>query len=194
MDCGHKCDQQCSHKGSCKRCHVKIPKKISKCGHLINFRCDTVPEQTDCLEKCSKKLNCGHICTKLCAIINCEPCETLIPVKLNCDHKTITQISCHQFNKIDSLTLSSVMYQNRCQKKCDAILKCEHKCKSNCGDCLGGYIHSKCRDECNRILFCDHKCTIPCKIVLNLCYFLLLLNLNISRLRTMQTMPKKMRK
>jgi hypothetical protein len=164
MECGHKCDQRCSHIGSCDTCHVKVLKKIKSCDHSILIRCDKIPSQADCTEKCIKKLKCGHICTKLCAVINCEPCETLMPVPLKCEHKTTAQISCYQLNKIDSLQLSSIMYQNKCQKKCDTALKCEHKCKSNCGDCLGGYIHSKCRDECNRILFCDHKCTMPCKI------------------------------
>jgi hypothetical protein len=153
--CKHLCQKSCSHHGDCNKCSVMVDKIIPECGHSIRFRCDTSPSQTDCKHDCPKTLSCGHLCTKLCRVLECEPCATKIPLKLACKHETLLDIECAEAD-------SAWKRQQKCSLECADELECGHLCTSQCGQCFGGYIHQKCSSKCDRVLFCGHVCQSAC--------------------------------
>jgi hypothetical protein len=49
-----------------------------------------------------------------------------------------------------------------CDKKCDFILNCGHKCSGDCGQCQINGNHILCTIKCNKDLFCGHRCKSNC--------------------------------
>ncbi len=155
MKCGHYCAQMCGHESECNNCDIKLDKIIKECNHPIKFRCDSEPLKSDCLYPCDKILSCGHLCTKKCSNLKCDPCITKIQIQSTCKHESKLEIFCCDHEEIWK-------YQIKCHLICNEILKCGHQCQNKCSDCFGGYIHSNCKENCDRLLYCSHKCTIPC--------------------------------
>ena len=133
-------------------CTVKVLKRLN-CGHEQNVSCYEKIEAVTCSSKCSLKLECGHLCTDKCIEKPCGPCKQLIDFTSLCNHNGTTKAPC---------PTESWELQEFCLKKCSSELKCGHLCKSNCGYCLGGRVHTSCKEKCNRVLICGHGCKTPC--------------------------------
>jgi hypothetical protein len=163
--CGHQCKQQCSHESDCNKCGILVEKIVPECGHKIKIRCDREPTRQDCLEKCPNVLACGHMCTKVCGIVNCGPCLTRVDLDLTCKHGGRVSVACSE--------CEVWIAQIKCDTMCNQDLECGHKCQKKCANCLGGYIHDRCSEKCDRILFCGHKCKVWNTIIyIKLFYFI----------------------
>ena len=103
-----------------------------------------------CKKICSKRLDCGHVCEKLCHVKDCnsfkclKPCQRINP---NCQYKL------HHCNK-------------RCYEDCgicEVIIKkklpCGHEKEAKCYEDINII---KCREKCTKILKCFHKCELTC--------------------------------
>lgn len=106
------------------------------------------PEEVDCPYKCSKILDCGHVCPKLCKQA-CGPCLTLVDKRLSvCGH--LVQVPCYYApSRMD------------CKQRCSRILKCGHPCKQMCSDidCES----TPCEDYVNpSVGSCGHLMTRKC--------------------------------
>ena len=49
-----------------------------------------------------------------------------------------------------------------CTFPCNTILKCGHKCKGNCSQCMMGTLHIQCMSDCKKELICGHQCIMKC--------------------------------
>ena len=146
----HICKKRCYEE--CGKCEGKIDKQLP-CGHMMkDALCSDDIYKIKCVEKCIKKLICGHNCQLTCGE-DCysKPCKEKINIKLNCGHNN--EIQCWQ-----SKDLNQVI----CQEKCNSILKCGHNCSGTCGKCLQGTLHTKCTFKCGRNLPCGHVCEQKC--------------------------------
>ena len=146
----HFCKKRCYEE--CGKCEGKIDKQLP-CGHWMkDALCSDDIYKIKCVEKCIKKLICGHNCQLTCGE-DCysKPCKEKINIKLNCGHNN--EIQCWQ-----SKDLNQVI----CQEKCNSILKCGHNCSGTCGKCLQGTLHTKCTFKCGRNLPCGHVCEQKC--------------------------------
>ena len=146
----HICKKRCYEE--CGKCEGKIDKQLP-CGHWMkDALCSDDIYKIKCVEKCIKKLICGHNCQLTCGE-DCysKPCKEKINIKLNCGHNN--EIQCWQ-----SKDLNQVI----CQEKCNSILKCGHNCSGTCGKCLQGTLHTKCTFKCGRNLPCGHVCEQKC--------------------------------
>ena len=57
---------------------------------------------------------------------------------------------------------NSNYYTLICTFPCDTLLKCGHKCKGNCSQCMMGTLHIQCTSECKKELICGHQCIMKC--------------------------------
>jgi hypothetical protein len=64
LDCGHHCLRQCRE--DCYPCTQLVDKLIPNCGHTAKVPCGRIPVKEDCIEKCSRMLDCGHDCKAKC--------------------------------------------------------------------------------------------------------------------------------
>jgi hypothetical protein len=121
---------------------------------MVSIRCDREPKKSDCLVPCLRiHSSCNHVCTKKCGQ-DCGECEQKVYMDSKC-----TQHDPHKMELVCKDVDKIWLYQEKCEKKCKAQLKCSHQCSSN--KCCG-YIHASCRQNCGRILYCGHKCEQPC--------------------------------
>jgi len=154
--------------------------RILKCGHTGIGICSS---DTVCNEKCTKILNCGHLCKELCR----EPCTSVCTEKclrkLGCEHEC-TKIcseacdtSCSQLVDQDCLTCAKrglvgkvecrvrdafFGVSESCVRPCRIILECGHPCDGNCTDCFGGLFHKPCSKICEQAKVCGHICKDKC--------------------------------
>ena len=152
LKCGHICSNKCyvcKEKGTCEPCETLIKEMKLECGHIKkDVKCSCDKTSIICMEKCERTLKCGHKCPLKCHE-KCGKCTALIKIKLNCGH--IQDIQCGSDPKFFV-----------CQEKCNATLKCGHKCYGTCGECLSGTLHKKCLHQCGKALFCGHICKMNC--------------------------------
>ena len=155
---------------------------ILDCGHLCKQKCHprTLHGHMACTDSCKLTLECGHKCRRLCS----EPCgeclEDSETVKLSCGHQyTLTcaeskpddEPQCN--TKLEPLKLPCGHQVDRychlrdttpaCDKQCQSILSCGHRCSGLCSDCQAGS-HSACTGACGDIGDCGHGCPLPCHI------------------------------
>ncbi|XP_069677368.1 NFX1-type zinc finger-containing protein 1-like [Periplaneta americana] len=158
LPCGHPCPNVCSAK--CGNCQVRVVKRVSKCGHMMEVKCCEDPDPELCKSPCNRLLSCGHKCTTVC----CAPCITKClhpihsPIRPVCGHSVF--IPCHW--RHNALSPDSDELLSRCEMPCGALLSCEHRCAGTCGECLQGRIHKSCKEKCGKTLICGHSCNVPC--------------------------------
>ena len=131
-----------------------------------------------CMEKCKKRMNCGHVCQQFCHISDCNEKKCF---------KEITEKNPYCKLKIHECTKKCYEDFGRCRVKVEKKLPCGHiekikcykeikkiKCHANCSKklpcghikndciCYKDYNESDCKEKCNKILKCGHKCTGLC--------------------------------
>ncbi|KAK2142651.1 hypothetical protein LSH36_929g00077, partial [Paralvinella palmiformis] len=118
LECDHSCVGTC---GKCMEGRLHLPcqapcKKILICGHECKASChQSCPP---CSAKCENK--CAHsICQQKCGV-PCIPC--MEPCAWRCKHYRCTK-RCHE-----------PCDRPRCNKACEKILPCRHKCIGLCGE------------------------------------------------------------
>ncbi|XP_041378518.1 NFX1-type zinc finger-containing protein 1-like [Gigantopelta aegis] len=149
---GHLCQKECHEK--CGDCKEKVMVELESCGHTQEILCYRDPRSEQCKERCTKKLDCGHVCQRKCGERCNTPsnCMELVKIDARCGHNI--QIACFTRSNPD------------CRVPCQGILKCGHQCKGMCGKCFHGNLHQECTENCTHVLICGHacskKCNIPC--------------------------------
>jgi hypothetical protein len=163
--CEHKCAKSCGHdaKYGCD-CQIKLSKTIPTCQHQVTVNCTTEPTQYDCVEYCGKTLDCGHVCTRHCkdCADGCRKCNEVVTIDLACAHKSTIDVFCHEASKYDS-SLRPFAFRDLCTAPCSSELDCLHTCKSTCGQCFGGTIHSTCQERQSHLLACGHRINSDCQ-------------------------------
>lgn len=158
LQCGHPCPNNCSTR--CGNCPIKVIKRVSGCGHMMDAKCCQDPDPKQCMSSCNRLLSCGHKCTTVC----CAPCisKCFHPIRSSvqpvCGHSVF--IPCHWRNK--KLSPESDELLSQCEMPCGTLLNCEHRCAGTCGECLQGRIHQPCKEKCGKTLICGHSCNVPC--------------------------------
>ena len=152
--CSHRCLSTCHHPNECKLCKTEIEQKVPNCDHMILFNCGKAPTSADCTHECGKTLSCNHICQKQCNK-PCLPCEELVEISTQCEHKAIVNIEC--CNQVKDFLLHKY-----CNQTCNKKLSCKHSCKGKCSECYYGYLHTPCQEPCKNLLICRHECQGLC--------------------------------
>ncbi|CAL1533891.1 unnamed protein product [Lymnaea stagnalis] len=147
---GHPCEKHCFM--PCRDCLVPVLKVFPVCGHLNEIPCYQDPEV--CKQECSHKLPCEHKCSAICCKTRSgnvhKECPVLVTYIFSpCGH--YGQVPCHKWNT-----------QVPCDKPCEVVLRCGHRCKGSCSRCLLGAVHEVCQEKCPKRLPCGHKCTGYC--------------------------------
>ena len=136
-----------------------------------------------CLEKCKKRMNCGHACQKFCHNNDCneQKCYKEITTKNPYCKLMIheyTRKCCEDFKKCEIKVEKKLpcghiakckCYKNIEKIKCHAICSKKLPCGHIKKDCLcyKDYNESDCKEKCNKVLKCGHKCTGLCNQCLN---------------------------
>ena len=119
---------------------IKTPKDFVQC-----------PEG-GCKEICLKRLECGHVCEKLCHVKDCNSYECL---------KACTRINPNCKEHIHKCNKRCYEDCGRCEAKVnDVKLPCGHIKKE--AICYEDINEIKCGEKCNKILKCFHKCELAC--------------------------------
>jgi len=142
--CGRSCKAQCSQ---CQRLnaaddpgtvvprtnHVEHPcEKSLYCGHLCGKACSRDHEcTTHCKEPCRQVCPHAH-CRSYCST-PCAPCQE--PCTWQCAHYTC-QVPC-----------GSVCARLPCDKRCERLLVCGHRCPSVCGEDCSIQVCLSCLDD-----------------------------------------------
>ena len=145
----HRCKRLCFE--MCGVCEEPVERVIEKCGHEQSVPCYIRLKDFICQEDCTKILKCGHICKNRCGEECITECMILVEKVLSCGHTQ--KVECH---------LDPEKAAKRCNRPCEEILACEHKCSGTCGKCHQGRLHVPCRENCTRILLCGHPCSGAC--------------------------------
>ncbi|PKY21705.1 hypothetical protein RhiirB3_525223 [Rhizophagus irregularis] len=149
--CGHKLKNAKCWQDRAKdsiKCKTLVPKKLLQCEHCRNIYCSE-PVSTDykCIEKCKKKLECGHEC-----LSECTKCQN----RSKQEGPNIT------------VPIERTQHE-KCQTVCDKFLFCGHKCKSHCHE---GKECPPCEDNCTVICehtSCNKHCLEPCAVCTEKC-------------------------
>ncbi|XP_014219353.1 NFX1-type zinc finger-containing protein 1-like [Copidosoma floridanum] len=206
LKCGHTIKIPCSSDPNTFPCPVKVDATLPECNHAITKPCYLSIEECKCSYKCETRLDCGHSCLKYCHVkfdpdhlkytcnknctrknVNCtgnhickkrcyeecEPCSLPVDKKRSCRH--------YYKNVACSLNIEDAY----CERRCDKIMICGHKCKLKCSDecnncqqmvtkkspcghnicvkCCEEATPSKCNFDCLKTLPCGHPCTKKCR-------------------------------
>ena len=142
LKCGHECQNLCGSPCT-EECKV-LCKKTLPCRHEKRMSCHRDPNVYQCNSSCTKRLECGHSCSKKCNE-TCQ-CNTEIERKLPCKHRT--RVLCRE--KDCKIT---------CKEKCSRTLECGHGCSGICHeDCR----LKKCFVRVSKDLPCGHEERVPC--------------------------------
>ncbi|XP_054286638.1 NFX1-type zinc finger-containing protein 1-like [Macrosteles quadrilineatus] len=179
LECGHKvktkcsvtpvCDQPCERVLLCGHkvkttCSAVTPvceqpcERVLLCGHKVKTKCSA--KTPVCMQPCERELTCGHKCKDKCgAKCDVKKCKKLVlsKVKPDCGHDPMMVQCC--FNHTDWLSLKLIQF---CKAKCDALLKCGHHCRGECGNCKTKGAHQVCEKPCKVFGPCGHRCTKKC--------------------------------
>ncbi|XP_059169630.1 NFX1-type zinc finger-containing protein 1-like [Physella acuta] len=148
---GHTCRRLCFK--DCGMCEVFVTKTL-KCGHEAAMPCGRDPDDHDCEARCPEIFDCSHQCSGKCGRCSRHRehprCETKVAYQFQpCED--VNDIPCYKTKE-----------DPPCERICNEILDCEHRCKGICSDCskVG---HRACPEICNKILVCGHACKGRCK-------------------------------
>lgn len=108
LPCGHRCLKMCANE--CRECETVVDKKISECGHIIKAKCHKLVKRIECTHPCEKFLLCGHMCTKMCCDLECEPCQKQKLV--TCEHGSKISIKCSASK--DEITNAKTLVRKQC--------------------------------------------------------------------------------
>ncbi|KAJ9573480.1 hypothetical protein L9F63_009140, partial [Diploptera punctata] len=130
--CKHVVEMACNNDPSKFRCTRSCNTRLEKCGHLCRLTCHVSEDPHHlkylCKQNCARKnASCSenHPCTKKC-YEPCGLCMFRVEKKLpKCGHKAMMYCSDHPSRLV-------------CQKKCEKLLNCGHKCKNTCFQKCGG--------------------------------------------------------
>ncbi|MGH0165546.1 UNVERIFIED_CONTAM: hypothetical protein FKN15_048967 [Acipenser sinensis] len=160
-------------------------------GEAFMVRCENHPEtanfvsaaedflkvpQGGCLERCEYRLNCGHVCTRVCHPYDSEhkdfictkPCsKTLCDDGHACPKKC--SAVCGECEVIVTKTIPKCGHEQKvpcslppetfsCHMQCNKPLSCGHLCVRECGDTCT----RKCPQNVTVNLDCGHQRTISC--------------------------------
>lgn len=130
LQCGHSCYYKC-HFGDCKPCQEIIEKKCN-CGNTT-IKAAICSIDYKCTKPCNKDLGCGHKCSKICHLGDCEEIIEKKRVKLKENGSSnVPDLGCLQqcFNPREACG-------HPCQELCHPgsecpITPCEIKIKITC--------------------------------------------------------------
>lgn len=127
-----------------------------------------------CSQKCSYKLECGHLCPRSChpggheQAICPKRCAQLLPCRHHCMQKCHGMSTCppcrqkvsrrHPLCGHRQLITCSLRSGFQCEEQCAATLQCGHKCAKKCGQECTRW----CFEMVQKELPCGHFATIPC--------------------------------
>ena len=124
LPCGHPCPNKCGDDCTSFKCAVGVKKDMS-CGyHSLSCLCSEDVSQLVCLNKCQRKLGCGHQCPGKCS----DDCS-----QFKCQKKVMKKLYCtggHSLRMPCSGDTNSVT----CQKGCNRNLDCGHPCPGICSE------------------------------------------------------------
>ncbi|XP_069808099.1 NFX1-type zinc finger-containing protein 1 [Dendropsophus ebraccatus] len=149
---GHRCKRKCFQ--PCGPCMEKVEKLMPLCGHQQMVPCSMSVNKFICTVPCSKRLECGHPCQRLCGEECEERCQKIVKVELKCGHGQ--EVACWQQRDIQ------LGMPVKCRQPCRVKLSCSHACRGTCDTCFQGRFHDGCRHPCKAILICSHECREPC--------------------------------
>lgn len=178
-------------------------------GNSFVFTCHNHPDQKNivqepddfrqmpaggCLKPCKAILECTHVCTFVCHIIDpvhldeykcIHRCEKFCSFEHQCSKtchfydkncgpcQTLIKINgkCGHSVQIECGYVEDEIRVNAaCRSPCGAKLLCGHLCKGTCGVCKQGRLHKNCYGPCERKLACGHACASRlCSDICDLC-------------------------
>ena len=154
--CGHICRQECNEKNQLKSDSDSVL-KLQKCLHSYKFEngefLESLFNKSVCGQKCNKNMSCGHPCTNKCG----DPCSKID----KCEEITDEYCPKCGLKNLKSSKCFWLISQPEfiCERKCDKILECKHKCEKECKEkCL----ENSCTQNCKRQLTCGHNCKLKC--------------------------------
>lgn len=164
--CGeHTCEEFC-HIGTCPPCRVVRRHPLTcGCGDAViepPIPCGT--QAPFCPNTCGAEMSCGHRCPALCHVDSHPPCTHLVTRVCAGKHTELTNIPCH-------VTVS-------CNKPCDRLLNCGHRCTAKChsfdtecppctAPCGASRVHCEhpCDQLCHPGSFCgESPCTVNVQV------------------------------
>ncbi|CAC5383765.1 NFX1-type zinc finger-containing protein 1 [Mytilus coruscus] len=133
--------------GCQKPCKIK-----RQCGHFCLRKChvDDPDHEGICPKQCHRQVcELGHRCIKPCHYQNsCEKCNAIVVKTIpKCQHRK--QMPCHE----DPQSAS-------CDKRCQAIISCGHRCQKQCTDPCN--IEDDCKELVKINARCGHEVHAPC--------------------------------
>ena len=151
--CGHRCYEKCSQPCT-QQCQLLVDKEWP-CGHKLRSKCFQAqnPDLYPCFKLCTKKLPCGHPCTKKCSQPCTEKCRYPAAIK-TCPNGHKWSRKCFQTSDPDKYP---------CQSRCVRIFSCGHSCPGTCGEDCTKYMY-KCAVFVYKVLPCGHKERAPCSV------------------------------
>ena len=172
LSCGHRCDKRCGEECS-KSCKQFIIHNCP-CGHPHKLSCSDPPDQCPCMERCSRVLKCGHVCSGKCG--QCytsrvhQPCKFEVEIDRFCGHYS-SNVPC--LGIVDSCNNNCIVGcpHFSCSDKCDLpckASKCEHPCEWKCDHfqcsqpCHAPCDRPPCNEPCTKYLSCGHTCLGVC--------------------------------
>uniref|UniRef100_H2YBP2 RZ-type domain-containing protein n=1 Tax=Ciona savignyi TaxID=51511 RepID=H2YBP2_CIOSA len=185
---GHRCKKKCSD--DCGNCMEKVEKMVPMCCHIEKMPCYKDPAEHTCTKPCSKILSCEHTCSNVCGVNCVTECLEKVTVNLACGHES--KVVCHlskdpdkslcteqcneqlQCGHLCKGTCSKCMQgrlHEKCGKKCTRTLFCGHPCRESCSvncppctrPCETRCEHSKCKKNClEPCTLCTEKCEWRC--------------------------------
>ncbi|XP_076454226.1 NFX1-type zinc finger-containing protein 1-like [Babylonia areolata] len=133
---------------------------------------DNAPEG-GCMKPCKARLDCGHVCTRLCHPWDKDHkefcCQKKCERLMKCDFQHPCPKLCHEdcgdcLRMVEKTlecghTQTMECYKIKCTMKCEKLMKCEYQhpctklCYEDCGDCLR---------MVEKTLECGHTQTMEC--------------------------------
>ncbi|XP_068716349.1 NFX1-type zinc finger-containing protein 1-like [Montipora foliosa] len=145
LGCGHPCGKKCRENCQCET-EINI---TLKCEHIKRIKCRKKEDPIQCIEKCKRKLDCGHDCTGLCP----EDCTVR-----KCKIEVLKDLPCGHQQSLPCYQLSQGAF---CYAPCSRKLECGHKCPSVCGQLC---FEVQCKEMCSRKCGRGHSCQKTCHI------------------------------
>ncbi|XP_068725584.1 NFX1-type zinc finger-containing protein 1-like isoform X1 [Montipora capricornis] len=150
LDCGHPCPGRCSQPCENEKCFQRVQKTYD-CGHEEKVKCIEFKTAT-CKAACRRPQKCNHKCRGICGEpCSKYPCKVIVEKSLSCNHKVKMPCSYSPDNV-------------RCTNFCLTKLPCGHRCPGKCIECRDRGSHEICQRPCNRILVCSHRCKADCRV------------------------------
>ena len=183
LRCGlHTCTRACSDPCS-TQCQELVEAEL-RCGHTVLVDCykkSIAKHLVKCTQKCTRTLDCGHVCEGKCG----DPCTTKCSVKmkelLSCGHffhgKCFIRCSydfkcrkkCQKLLNCGHTCSKQCCEDCACEQKCSVILSCGHKCSGNCSSCYKTRIHPLCKFDIKLNRYCGHTVSMPCRGLTDTC-------------------------